>query len=89
MENISDNAITWSYKVNGDDLTMTSPTGQTYTAKMNGPEAPMQGDPGITTVSVKSMGKKTLEETDHADGKGHQHRQVNGKRRREDDAHRV
>lgn len=69
MENISDNAITWSYKVNGDDLTMASPTGQTYTAKMNGPAAPMQGDPGITTVSVKSMGKKTIEETDMRDGK--------------------
>jgi hypothetical protein len=69
MENISDNAITWTYKVNGDDLTMTSPTGQTYTAKMNGPEAPMQGDPGITTVSVKAMGKNTIEETDMRDGK--------------------
>jgi hypothetical protein len=69
MDSLSDNAITWTYKVNGEDLTMTSPTGQTYTAKMNGPEAPMQGDPGITTVSVKSMGKNTLEETDMRDGK--------------------
>ena len=64
IENLSENAITWTYKVEGDDLTMTSPTGQSYTAKMNGTEAPMKGDPGITTVSVKKIGKNTLEETD-------------------------
>ncbi len=69
MENISDNGITWTYKVTGDELTMTSPTGQSYTAKMDGSEAPMKGDPGITSVSVKSMGKSTLEETDKRDGK--------------------
>ena len=50
-------------------LTMTSPTGQSYTAKMNGTEAPMKGDPGVTTVSVKMVGKDTLEETDRRDGK--------------------
>jgi hypothetical protein len=69
MQSLSDNAITWTYKVDGDMLTMTSPTGQTYTAKMNGTEAPMKGDPGVTTVSVKMMGKDTLEETDRRDGK--------------------
>jgi hypothetical protein len=69
IENLSDNAITWTYKVDGDMLTMTSPTGQTYTAKMNGTEAPMKGDPGVTTVSVKMVGKDTLEETDRRDGK--------------------
>jgi hypothetical protein len=69
MQNISDNAITWTYKVSGDELTMTNPTGQTYTAKMNGTEAPMQGDPGVSNVSVKMMGKDTLVETDSRDGK--------------------
>lgn len=69
MENLSDNAITWTYKVSGDELTMTSPTGQSYTAKMDGSEAPMKGDPGVTSVSVKSMGKNTIEETDKRDGK--------------------
>lgn len=69
MESLSDNAITWTYKVAGDMLTMTSATGQTYTAKMDGTEAPMKGDPGVSTVSVKMMGKDTLEETDRRDGK--------------------
>jgi hypothetical protein len=69
MESLSDNAITWTYKVSGDELTMNSPTGQSYTAKMDGSEAPMKGDPGVTTVAVKSMGKNTIEETDKRDGK--------------------
>ena len=64
VETGSDNAITWTYKVAGDELTMTTPTGQSYTAKLNGTEAPYKGDPGTTSVSVKMMGKDTLEETD-------------------------
>jgi len=69
FENLSDNAISWSYKVNGDQITMTSATGQTYTAKVNGPDAPVKGDPGVTSVSVKMIGKNTFEETDKRDGK--------------------
>jgi hypothetical protein len=69
MESLSDNATVWTYKVSGDEITMTNPTGQSYTAKLNGPDAPMKGDPGITSVSVKMMGKDTLEETDKRDGK--------------------
>ena len=64
FETLSDNAITWTYKVSGDELTMTTPTGQSYTAKLNGTEAPYKGDPGTTGVSVKMSGKDTLVETD-------------------------
>jgi hypothetical protein len=64
FETLSDNAITWTYKVNGDELTMTTPTGQSYTAKLDGTESPYKGDPGTTGVSVKMSGKDTLEETD-------------------------
>ena len=64
FETISANAITWTYKVSGDELTMTTPTGQSYSAKLNGTEAPFKGDPGTTGVSVKMTGKDTLEETD-------------------------
>ena len=58
----------WSYKVSGDEITMSAPTGQTYTAKVNGPDVPMKGDPGVTSVSLKMMGN-TLEETDKRNGK--------------------
>jgi hypothetical protein len=69
MDTISDNAISWTYKVDGDALTMTNTTGQSYTAKFNGPEAPMKGDPGTTSVKLKLVGKNTLEETDFRNGK--------------------
>lgn len=69
LQNLSDNATVFTYKVNGDSITMSNPTGQTYTAKMDGSDAPMKGDPGTTSVSVKMLGKDTLEETDKRDGK--------------------
>ena len=69
IESMSDNGTMWTYKVTGDEITYNSPTGQTYTAKLNGADAPMKNDPGITSVSVKMMGKDTLEETDKRDGK--------------------
>lgn len=69
IESLSDNATVWTYKINGDQITMTNPTGQSYTATLDGTESPMKGDPGITSVSVKMHGKDTLEETDKRDGK--------------------
>jgi hypothetical protein len=64
IEGMSDNATVWTYKISGDEITMTNPTGQSYTANLNGAEAPMKGDPGVSSVSVKMKGKDTLEETD-------------------------
>jgi hypothetical protein len=64
VETVSDSGITWTYKVSGDELTMTTPIGQSYTAKLNGTEAPFKGDPGISSVSVTLRGKDILEETD-------------------------
>jgi hypothetical protein len=61
--------LTVTYKVDGNMLTMTNPTGQSYTAKMDGTEAPYKGDPGLTTVTVKMVGTRTIVETDMRDGK--------------------
>jgi hypothetical protein len=65
----SDNGLTVTYKVDGDSLTMSSPTGQKYTAKMDGTDSPMTGDPGISSVSVKKMADNKIMETDKRDGK--------------------
>jgi len=65
----SDTAVTWTYKVNGDELTMHTLTGQSYTAKLDGTDAPYKGDPGTTSVSAKMLNKNTLEETHKRDGK--------------------
>lgn len=69
MDTLSDNGLMVTYKVEGDSLSMTSPTGQSYIAKLDGTDAPYKGDPGTTSVSVKSMGKNTIEETDKRDGR--------------------
>jgi len=61
--------LTWTYKVNGNELIRTSPVGEGYTAKLDGTDAPWKGNPGITSVSVKMLAKDTLEETTKRDGK--------------------
>lgn len=63
LSNLSDSGTTMTLKTNGDMLTMTT-YGQKYTAKLDGTDAPMKGDPGITTVSVKKLADKEIEETD-------------------------
>jgi hypothetical protein len=69
MDTVSDNGLSFTYKVSGDSLSMTTPTGQSYMAKLDGTEAPYKGDPGTTTVSMKKTGANTMEETDKRDGK--------------------
>ncbi len=69
MDSVSDNGLLFTYKVEADSLTMSAPTGQGYTAKLDGTEAPYQGDPGTTSVSMKRIDNNTMEETDKRDGK--------------------
>jgi hypothetical protein len=69
IQGLSENATIFTYKVSGEEITMVAKTGQTYTAKLGGPDAPMSGDPGVTSVSVKMAGANTLEETDKRKGK--------------------
>jgi hypothetical protein len=59
----------FTYKITGDSLSMSNPTGQSYTAKLDGTEAPYKGDPGTTSVSVKKLDKNKIEETDKREGK--------------------
>ena len=65
----SDNGLISTYKVDGKTFSFSSQTGQSYTAKLGGPEAPFKGDPGTTSVKVKSVGKYTIVETDKRKGK--------------------
>jgi hypothetical protein len=69
LDNLSDNALAITFKVEGDSLHMTDPTGHSYVAKLDGTDAPYKGDPGVTSVSVKRVDKNTVEETDKRDGK--------------------
>lgn len=66
--NQSANGLTFTYKVNGDELAMTDPTGVSYTAKLDGTEAPVKGAYGFDTVSLKKLGPNSIEETDKLNG---------------------
>jgi hypothetical protein len=69
FDSVSDNGTTFTYKVDGTTLNMTTPTGQSYSAKLDGTDSPFKGDPGTTSVSIKRLGKNSIEETDKRDGK--------------------
>jgi len=69
MTDFSDNALTFTFKVEDNTLTMTNPTGPSYTAKMDGTETPYKGDAGIDSVSVLRLGEHTFVETDKRGGK--------------------
>lgn len=60
-------ALVFSFKSGGDELSYSTPTGQSYTAKLDGKDAPYVGDPGITSVSLKRIGD-SIEESDKRDG---------------------
>ena len=43
--------------------------GQSYNANFDGKPYPVHGDPGKTMVTVKRLDARTVEETDHRQGK--------------------
>jgi hypothetical protein len=69
MENVADELLLITFKVQGDSLEMSRPMGQSYSAKLDGTDALYKGDPHINGVSAKRISKNTIEETDKHDGK--------------------
>jgi hypothetical protein len=59
---------TVTYRTNGDEITMTAPDGENYTAKFDGKDYPFKGDYQANTVSLKRIDAHTLEETYKRDG---------------------
>lgn len=64
----SENDLLTTYKTDGDQITMTDPTGDTYTAKFDGSDYPYKGAYGVNGVSLKKISANTIEETDKRDG---------------------
>ncbi len=56
---MAENALLTTFKTIGDKVTMSTPTGQSYSVKIDGPQAPYKGDPGVTTVSMKKIPART------------------------------
>jgi hypothetical protein len=53
-----------NYKISGNTLTMSGRAGRSFSAKLDGTVAPYNGDPRFTSVSVKLIDSKTIEESD-------------------------
>lgn len=69
VDNASDSVLTVTFTAADDGLSMTDPTGDSYSAKFDGKDSPYKGDPGITSVSLKRIDANTIEETDKRNGK--------------------
>jgi hypothetical protein len=65
----SENGLTTTYKMSGDELSMSTPTGASYTAKLDGKNYPVKGAYGYDAVSLKRVDERTIEETDKREGK--------------------
>jgi hypothetical protein len=62
--NRSENALVVTLKLDGSTFSFADPTGQSYTAKLDGTETPFRGDLSGTMVSVKRIDEHRIEETD-------------------------
>jgi hypothetical protein len=65
----NDTTTTFTLKQQGESISMTSPNGSAFDAKLDGKEYPYKGDPGITTVVLRRIDENTIEETDKLNGK--------------------
>ena len=55
MGTTSENGFLFTIKVAGDTMNWSTPSGQSYTAKVDGTLAPFVGDPSMDTISVKRL----------------------------------
>lgn len=66
---IADAVATTTYRTTGDSVTMTAGTGESYTAKLGGPDVAMKNVRTDMTVSIKKIDASTFEETYKQGGK--------------------
>jgi|SRR6185369_11128630 hypothetical protein len=66
---VTDEGLMFTYKSEGDTLKMSTPTGQSYTAKLDDKDVPFEGDPGVSTIAVKRINDNTIQETAKRNGK--------------------
>ncbi len=69
VENVSEQALTITFKSTPDGLSMSAPTGESYEAKFDGKDYPVKGDRAGGTVSLKKVNANTIQETYKQDGK--------------------
>ena len=68
LQEVNEAARTYAYQMTNEQFSMQW-NGQSYNAKFDGKQYPVHGDPGGTTVTVKRLNDRTIDETDHRQGK--------------------
>jgi hypothetical protein len=66
---VSNHAEDTIFKVNGNLLEMSDRMGRSFSAKLDGTEAPYKGSDGFTSVTLKKIDDHTIEESDRRGGK--------------------
>jgi hypothetical protein len=66
---VSNHAEDTIFTVTGGTLSMSDRMGRSFTAKLDGSEAPYNGSDEFTSVTLKLIDARTIEETDKKDGK--------------------
>ena len=61
---VSNHAEDTIFQINGDILSMSDRLGRSFSAKLDGTEAPYNGSDEITSVSLKTIDSHTIEESD-------------------------
>ncbi len=69
IKDVTENALTFTYKSTPNGLSMKSGTGESYEAMFDGKDYPMKGTRGGGTISLKKVNDTTIEETFKRDGK--------------------
>jgi len=65
----SDTGLMTTYKWAGDELSMSQPAGENYTAKLDGKDYPYHGSYSFDSVSLKQIDDRTIEVTNKREGK--------------------
>lgn len=66
---VSNHAEDTVFKISGDTLSMSDRMGRSFSAKLDGTEAPYKGSDAFTSVSLKMIDNHTIEESDKKGGK--------------------
>jgi len=71
IQNVNEDTagLTSMWKVSADEVSMSTPTGESWQAKFGGPESPVKGTYAKETVLVKKLGPREMEVTYKRDGK--------------------
>ena len=68
-DNVSDNVITTTFRLDGEMLHMSTPGGESYAARLGGEPVALVGDPGGTMIKVRRLSDTSFEEENWRGGK--------------------